>query len=291
MVALRHLFEPTTPRLDVADARAEVERLRAGLPDTLLAKRPDEIRRLAREALDTQRAAERREALVGEPVVVDEETTGRAIDAHAELLAAREALRVARNAALTRITVGNAWGLTGIGAAAAMVMGGAEPMGQQISIAMLAAGAGPLAAATAGLVLRTRVAADVRRAARSWTEAMAATPFATLGELHARRLSARAWQRRRAEADAARAAAREARAAWHRVAGPAVHPREAPSVLAQVAVLRAAQLDLLASMLAANVDRLTRPPEVFVVAPDDGGLQHTGVFDRLRLRGLRLWTH
>lgn len=324
MVALQHLTESAAPPPDVATARAEVDRLRDGLPDTLLALRPEEIRRLARRALDAEKAALRRRSKVGDEPVLDEVATVEAMAAHDAVCAARRGEREALTDSMRWLAIGNVWGLGGLVLAGGLVIrGGFEPMAAPVYYAVVGAAAGPLSTTVLGLTRRSFASMRVSAAVASWAQALAAAGCETMGELHARRLSRAGWQRRSAEAAAANAVARDARAAWHRVAGPNRHPRQAPALIAQMTVLRAAQIDLLRALIAERMRprELARRAEAFgpdtepiaivdvadepvpfdvvwaVPAPvvdvtddvtDDG--ERAGVWSRLRGRTARIWS-
>src|SRR5439155_22387845 len=79
----------------------------------------------------------------------------------------------------------------------------------------------------------------------AFEEAGAGTP----GQLHAARVRLESWQRRRAEAAAAREVAKRRREAWHRLAGPRADPSRVEELLDRVEALRQAQLKLLAACL------------------------------------------
>ncbi|HEX7168883.1 MAG TPA: hypothetical protein VF230_18035 [Acidimicrobiales bacterium] len=326
VVALQHAYDATAVPLDVDAARAEVERLRAGLPDSLLAARPDELRRLARRALETDLAARRRRAKVGEPPAVDEHAVDVAVAAHAAVRAARAGMTVATAEGMRLLAIGNVWGVAAIGTGAVLLRSGLEPMSTPVYLAVVGAAAGPLATAALGLSRRSFAAMRVAAATASWAEAVAGAGATTMGELGARRIAARAWQRRRDEADAATAAAREARAAWHRVVGPKRHPRDAPALLARLAALRAAQLDLFRALVAERMRPRAAPAPAVDVVDIDGAMREPSrlpvlwakeqplvalapavaasaesdtppadswlgdALTRLRGRGLRLWT-
>ena len=267
MVALQHLTDFAPPPLDVATARAHVERLRDGLPDTLLALRPEEIRRLARRALDAERAALRRRSKVGDEPALDESAAASAIAAHDAVRAARQGERDALNDSMRWLAIGNVWGLGGLLVAGGLVIrGGFEPMAAPVYSAVVSAAAGPLSTMLLGLTRRSFASMRVSSAVAAWAQSLAAAGFDTMGELHARRLSRAGWERRTAEAAAANAVARDARAAWHRVAGPHHHPRQAPALIAQMVVLRAAQLELLRALVAERM----RPRELARPADDSG---------------------
>lgn len=269
MVALQHLTDFAPPPLDVATARADVERLRAGLPDTLLALRPEEIRRLARRALDAEKAALRRRSKVGDEPTLDESAAAEAIAAHEAVRSARQGERDALNDSMRWLAIGNVWGIGGLLVAGGLVIrGGFEPMATPVYSAVVSAAAGPFSTTLLGLTRRSFASMRVSSAVAAWAQALAGAGFETMGELHARRLSRAGWERRTAEAAAANGVARDARAAWHRVAGPDRHPRQAPVLIAQMAVLRAAQIELLRALLAERMRprELTRPAED--VGPD-----------------------
>ena len=283
MVALQHPdeFRRSFP-LTVAEARADVDRLRAELPDTLLAKRPEEIRRLARHALDAEKAALRRRSKVGAEPEYDAAGADDALAAFRSVQDARRGVRDAGRDSMRWLTIGNAWGVAGIGVAGALVMRvGLEPMSTPVYGAVIAGATGPLATMMLGLTRRSVAERRLAVARASWSSALVKTGAETMGQLGGRRLAWLGWQRRQQEADAAVAVARDARAAWHRVAGPLHHPREAPTLIAKVAVLRAAQLELLRALLEQQARVVDVRPFDVAWAPDPA--------PRRRF-GLRLWT-
>lgn len=265
MVALQHFTEYALPPLDVATARREVDRLQEGLPATLLALRPEEIRRLARRALDAEKAALRRRSKIGDEPAVDERAVDAALVAHEAVKTARKGERDALTDSMRWLAIGNVWGLGGLAAAAGLVVrGGFEPMATPVYVAVVSGAAGPLATMLLGLSRRSFAAMRVSSTIAAWTEALNAAGFETMGELQARRLARAGWARRAEEAAAATRVARDARAAWHRAAGPNHHPREAPSLIARIAVLRAAQLELFRALVAERM----RPREMPAVTTD-----------------------
>ncbi|HVM07886.1 MAG TPA: hypothetical protein VM345_05470 [Acidimicrobiales bacterium] len=321
MVALQHLIDAVDPPLDVETARAEVERLQQGLPPTLLAARPEEIRRLARTALDAEKAALRRRSKVGDEPAIDEDAVDAAIVALGDVRDARQGLAEAATDAMRWLAVGNVWGLVGLAAAGALVVRGhLEPMAAPVYTAVVGAAAGPIATTAFGVTRRTYATTKLARATTAWAEALRVAGFETMGELHARTISRRGWERRSVEAAAADAVARDARAAWHRVAGPKVHPREAPALIARLAVLRAAQLELFRALIAERMrpreitltavptDPDTEPvsvvvdgahpfevvwavPEPVVDVTDDAiDPQRMSVWSRVRGRAVRIWS-
>ena len=267
MVALQHPSEFAPPPLDVATARAHVERLQEGLPPTLLALRPEEIRRLARTALDAEKAALRRRSKVGPEPEIDDDAAADAVAAHEAVCVARQGEIEALNDSMRWLAIGNVWGLGGLVVAGVLVVrAGFEPMATPVYSAVVSAAAGPMSTVILGLTRRSFASMRVSTAVTAWATALASAGFETMGELYARRISRAGWQRRNAEAAAANAVARDARAAWHRVAGPQCHPREAPALIARMAVLRAAQIELLRSLLAERM----RPRKLAARVVDSG---------------------
>jgi len=196
-------------------------------------------------------AALRRRSKIGDEPAIDEDATAAAIAAHDAVNDARAGERAALDESMRWLAIGNLWGIGSLGVAAALVIrGGVEPMAPPVYAAVITGATGPLATMILGLCRRSIAAMRVTSAITEWSEAVARAGFATMGELHGRRLARAAWARRRDEADAANAVARDARAAWHRVAGPGDHPREAPTLIARMTVLRAAQLELLKALIA-----------------------------------------
>ena len=257
MVAVQHLADSRRAPLDVATARARVEALQHELPPTLLAARPEQLRRLARTSLDAERAALRRRSKVGVEPALDIGAAEAAIDAHAAVRAARQGLSDTGAEGQRWLAIGNVWGLVGLAGAAALVLkAGYEPMASPVAFTVVGGAAGPLA--TAVLALTRRSVASMRLASTltAWADALRVTGFETMGELWARRVAHRAWARRSDEAAVATAVARDARAAWHRVVGPRRHPREAPAIVEQLAQLRVAQLDLFEALVAAHLRRV-----------------------------------
>lgn len=327
MVALQYLSD-VVPPLDVATARADVERFEEGLPRTLLALRPEEIRRLARRALDAERAALRRRSKVGEEPTLDESVVARAMEAHDAVRAARAGERDAVDDSMRWLAIGNVWGIGGLAVAGVLVFRGIEPTAAPVYASVVTGATGPLATMLLGLTRRSVAALRVATAVNGWADALATAGFETMGELHARRLARASWVRRQQEAVAANTAARDARAQWHRVAGPHHHPREAPALIGRVAELRAAQLELLRALLAermrprelatasAHRELDTGPMETLdmcddavpfdvawavpepvldvttdeMAGGDRGGGDRAGMWSRLRDRTVRVWS-
>jgi hypothetical protein len=293
MVAIQHLVDVPAPVLDVAAAREQVALLQHGLPTTALATRPEDLRRLARRALDAERAAFRRRAKVGDEPLLDDVAAAAAVDAHLAVRLARAGVAAASSDGMRWLAMGNAWGVAGLVAAGVMVVrAGYEPMAAPVYAAVIGGATGPLATAMLALTRRSFASMKVASATVAWAKALAATGFETMGQLAARRIARQAWLRRTHEAAIATDAARDARAAWHRVAGPHCHPREAPAVVAQLTALRAAQLQLLRALIA---DRMTPrslplPPadsHPFEVAWPEPAAEATGAIDlRTPPRGL-----
>lgn len=255
MVAVR-IDHQRSAKPSIAEARAAVEAGRDGLVDSLLAARPEEVRRLARRALDAERALFRRRGAVGPEPEYDAAAGTRAIEAYAEVVEARAGADRASQDAARWLTFGNLWGMAGLATAGGLVSQvGLSLVSAPVAAAITAAAAGPLASAVLGLVSRSSAGVRCTAAMAAWCDAVGATGLATLGAVHGRRLAHEAWDLRRLEAEAAAVVADEARAAWHDVAGPHRHPREAPALLVKMAALRAAQLQLL-GLLIEEVERV-----------------------------------
>ena len=251
MVALQHLVDAPDAPLDVEAARALVEHLQRDLPETAMATRPDELRRLASRALDAERAAFRRRSKVGEEPPLDDTAAAEAFAAHDAVRAARAGMSAATDEGMRWLAIGNVWGLTGLAAAGVMVLrAGYEPMSAPVYGAVIGGATGPITTGLLALARRTLAAMRTTSASAAWASALATTGFETMGQLGARRLARRGWERRNEEAAVATAAARAARGDWHRVAGPRRHPRDAPQLLEQLAALRSAQLELLRALIA-----------------------------------------
>ena len=232
-----------------------------GLPLTLLARRPEEIRRLARNALDAEKAAFRRRGKVGASPAFDEVAADAVVGSYERVKGERNEVRAAAADANRWLAIGNVWGLAGLTTAGALVIRfGFEPMSSSVYGVVVAAAVGPIATTMLGLTRRSFASMRLSAATTEWLAALSASGFDTMGELSATRISMGAWRNRQAEAAAAASAARDARAAWHRVAGPKVHPREAPALIAQMTALRAAQIELLRALLVERTNPLTPTP-------------------------------
>lgn len=194
--------------------------------------------------------------MVGEAPPLDLDAVAAAVDAFDALRRAREGERDTLDEGLRWLALGNVWGIAGLVLAVVLVASGHEPTSPLVYTAVVAAAAGPISTGFLGLCRRSLAAMRTRAATTEWAAALEASGFDTFGTLHARRLAHAAWVRRAEEAAVAGAAARDARAAWHRVAGPRSHPREAPALAARVGRLRCAQLELFGALLA---ERLAAP--------------------------------
>jgi len=268
VVALQHFVE--TPddagerALPHADARAEVERLGAGLSRALLAASPEAVGSLAARAAEAGAAAARRRARVGERPALDPDANAAVVVAVAEYrgaCAARLTNEVERNRVLA---VGNAAGVAGLAVAGVLSMAGVPVMAIPVAVAIVGAAVGP---ATACVIALNRTSLAVRRvlvARADWSAALDRAGLPTMGALQARRVAVAGWERGVAEAEAAEQAAIPHLRAWHRMAGPGVPPGDAEALVDQVARLRSAQLHLLSLLIE---DRMRAVPPV-VAAPD-----------------------
>ena len=275
----------------MAEARAEVARLSAGLSQKLLATPPAELRRLALAAARAEAAVARWQERVGERPSFDA-----ALDA--DVTTAVEAVRAARaeqNLAIRDrqrlLAIGNGIGLGCLAVAGGMVtLAGFGPMDMAVAVAVVSAAGGPMTAGWLATQRCSLAARDVGVARSRWAAALEATGLGTMGELAARRLAVAAWERRCQEAEAAAEAARPHQRAWYRVAGPGVPPTSIADVLARIEALRAALLRLLGLLLAEQVEgsamEILDEPSPVVEAPSwlDDALA------RLRGSKLRLWS-
>jgi hypothetical protein len=291
VVALHHRWESADEPAAVAQARAEVARLSAGLSQKLLATPPAELRRLALAAARAEAAVARWQERVGERPAFDA-----ALDA--DVAAAVEAVRAARteqNVAIRErqklLAIGNGIGLACLGIAGGMVtLAGLGPMDLAVAVAVVSAAGGPLTAGWLATQRCSLAARDVGVARSKWAAALEATGLGTMGELAARRLAVAAWERRCKEAEAAVEAARPHQRAWYRLAGPGVPPTSVNDVLARIDALRAALLRLLGALLAEQVEGQAMD---ILDEPEAPAAEPTWLDDALaRLRGskLRLWS-
>jgi len=256
MVALQHARAPEEPfeASELDAARADVERLAHGLPAVAMAAWPDEVRRASRACALAVAAAERRRALVGERSDLDEDATAAVLDAYRAVDEARTERRAAVAESHLLLALGNAWAALALAAAAVAVQQGIEPMATPVYSAVVAAAAGPATMFAIGLTRRSFATIKVDTARAAWAAALTASGFATMGQLHARRIAVAAWRRRASEADAADAAVDVARADWHRLVGESFSPIEGPLLAFRLASLRTAQLRLLHLLLASRTE-------------------------------------
>lgn len=294
MLALHHLWEsaedPSAPA--VAEARAEVARLEAGLSRALLSTPPSEIRRLAAKATRAEAAVARWQARVGERPSLDADADAAVITA----VAAMTAARADQNAALSErhklLALGNALGLFTLGAAGGLVGLGVSPMDAPVALAVVSAAGGPLTAGWLATQRCSLAARNVGTARSKWAAALEATGMASMGDLAARRVAIAAWERRCREAAAAVEAAREHQRPWYRLAGPGVSPDDVDEVLARVEALRSAQLRLLGALLAERVEgsaMAVLAPPAEVAEPEAPPSWLDDALSRLRGTKLRLW--
>jgi hypothetical protein len=251
MVALHYAVSPTWPT-DIASARAEVDRLLADVPVAAWSAKPEQVRRVARRCLETAAAAQRRLERVGDRPVFDDSTATNAIDACAGVARARAARQVAAADARRLFTIGNAWGALGLLGAGALVSRGVDPMSSFVFGAISAAAAGPVTTSAIALWQRSLATIRVDAARAAWGRALIATGFDTMGDLHAGRISVRAWERRDAEARAAVAAAEDAEREWLELVGDEIAAADAPALASRLTAARAAQLALIHAYLDAH---------------------------------------
>lgn len=293
MLALHHLWESAEePPAAVAEARAEVQRLEAGLSRALLSTPRGEIRRLAAQAARAEAAVARWQARVGERPALDADADAAVFAAVADVTAARAEQNAALYERHKLLAFGNALGLLALGAAGGMMALGVAPMEAPVAVAVVSAAGGPL---TAGWLATQRcsiAARDVGTARAKWGAALEATGMASMGDLAARRLAVAAWERRCREAAAAVEAARPHQRAWYRLAGPGVSPADVDDVIARVEALRQALLRLLGARLAERVEgsaMAVLAPAAEVAEPEAPPSWLDDALDRLRGTKLRLW--
>ena len=290
VVALHHRWESADEPAAVAEARADVARLSAGLSRKLLETPPGELRRLATAAARAEAAVARWQARVGDQPELDA-----ALDT--EVLSAVDAVRAARaeqNVAIRErqklLAIGNGVGLACLGAAGVLItFAGFGPMDLPVAVAVVSAAGGPLTAGWLSTQRCSLAARDVGTARARWAKALEATGLGTMGELAARRVAVTAWERRCREAAAAVEAARPHQRAWYRLAGPGVPPTSVHDVLARIEALRAALLRLLGLLMAARVEASAMQ----ILDETAPASEPTWLDDALaRLRGskLRLWS-
>lgn len=293
MLALHHLWESAEEPSAIAEARADVARLEAGLSRALLSTPPSELRRIAAQAARAEAAVARWQARVGERPPLD-------ADAEAAVVAAVAAVTAARadqNAALYErhklLAIGNALGLLALGAAGALIGLGVPPMDLPVAAAVVSAAGGPV---TAGWLATQRcsiAARNVGTARSAWAAALASTGMSSMGDLAARRVAIAAWERRCREAAAAVEAARPHQRPWYRLAGPGVSPADVDAVIARVEELRAALLRLFGALLAERVEdsaMAVLAPMAEVAEPEASPSWLDDALTRLRGTKLRLWS-
>jgi hypothetical protein len=175
----------------------------------------------------------------------------------------------------------------GLVGAAVMVNRGIDPMSTVIYGTISAAAAGPVCTSAISLWQRSLATIRVDAARAAWARALAATGFETMGDLHARRIALRAWERREAEARAADAAAAHAREDWVALVGDDVSPADAPALAARLTTARAAQLALVHAYLDAHrIAPRTAPLRIVDLADET---PRENWLSRLRGRSLRLF--
>ena len=294
MLALHHSWEPDEEpgSSAVADARARVARLEAGLPRALLSTHPTELRRIALAAARAEAAVARWQARVGERPALDPMADAGVVAAVAAVTAARADQNAALYERHKLLAIGNGIGILALGAAAGLISLGVAPMALPVAATVMSAAAGPL---TAGWLATQRcsiAARNVGTARSQWASALEATGLSSMGELSARRVAIAAWERRCREAAAAVEAARPYQRPWYRLAGPGVSPREVEDVIARIEELRAAMLHLLAALLEERVEAgamAVLAPAAEVAAPESSPSSLDDALSRLRGTKLRIW--
>jgi len=293
VVALLHRYEADEEPKALAAARDEVDRLEAGLSRALLATPPDALRAIAERARLAEAAVARWQARVGARPVLDVAADAAVVEAMGEVKAARAGQNVALRERHRILATGNGLGLLGLGVAGGMVLLGSSPMALPVAVAVAASPIGPV---VAGWMATQRCSIAARRvgiARAQWTERLEATGAATMGDLAARRIAVKAWERRRDEAEVATETARPHQRAWYRLAGPGVPPTDVEDVIARIEQLRQAQLRLVGCLLGELVERramdvLAPPAEVAEPTAPPSWL--SDALDRIRSgHRLRLW--
>lgn len=295
MLALHHLWESAEEpsAAAIAEARAEVARLEAGLSRALLSTPPSEIRRLAAQAARAEAAVARWQARVGERPSLDADADTAVIAAVADVTSARADQNAALYERHKLLACGNALGLLALGVAGGLIGLGVAPMDVPVAVAVVSAAGGPL---TAGWLATQRcsiAARNVGTARTKWAAALEATGATSMGELAARRVAIAAWERRCREAAAAVEAARPHQRPWYRLAGPGVSPDDVVDVLARVEALRSALLRLLGLLLAERVEgsaMAVLAPPAEVAEPEAAPTWLEDALTRLRGTKLRLWS-
>ncbi len=241
----------------VAVLRAQAEALAAGLPDSVLARSPQELRALANRATAAAERAERRRDRVGERPELAEEPAAEVAAALDELAAAQR-LRADEGAARAkRLAVANGFGVVALAGAAGLATVGVPTFSLPVAALVVGGAVAPFAAATVALVSTLTCRRRVGAARARVGAAFARTGFETMGQLAARRLAVDAWDRRRAEADCAEEAAGIEAGRWHQVAGPGLLPGSVDHVVARLRLLRAVQLRLLEAAIREHARRLS----------------------------------
>jgi hypothetical protein len=293
MVALFQRWEPVDePSSVVADARAEVARLEAGLSRALLSTPPGELRRIAATAARAEAAVARWQARVGERPELESEADAAVSAAVAAVTAARSDQNAALYERHKVLAIGNAMGVFALGVAGGLIGLGVPPMGLPVAVAVVSAAGGPLTAGWLATQRCSLAARNVGTARVRWAAALEATGAGTMGDLSARRLAVAAWERRCREAAAAVEAARPHQRDWYRLAGPGVSPRDVDEILGRIEELRAALLRLLGALLADRVEgsaMAVLSPAAELAAPGSAPTWLDDALARLRGNKLRLW--
>ena len=294
MLALHHLWESAEDpaAVAIADLRAEVARLEAGLSRALLSTPPSEIRRLAAQAARAEAAVARWQARVGERPALDADADAAVLAAVAAVTAARADQNTALYERHKLLAFGNALGVLALGVAGGMIGLGVAPMDAPVAMAVVSAAGGPLTAGWLATQRCSLAARNVGTARATWAAALEATGMANMGDLAARRVAIAAWERRCREAAAAVEAARPHQRPWYRLAGPGVSPDDVDDVLARVEALRGALLRLLGLLLAERVEgsaMAVLAPPAEVAEPEAAPSWLDDALTRLRGTKLRLW--
>ena len=294
MLALHHLWEsaeePATAA--IAEARADVARLEAGLSRALLSTPRSEIRRVAAQAARAEAAVARWQARVGERPTLDADADAAVRSAVEDVTAARADQNMALYERHKLLALGNAMGLLALGAAGGMIGLGVPPMDVPVAVAVVSAAGGPITAGWLATQRCSLAARNVGTARTKWAAALEATGMASMGDLAARRVAITAWERRCREAAAAVEAARPHQRPWYRLAGPGVSPDDVDNVLARVDALREALLRLLGLLLAERVEgsaMAVLAPAAEIAEPESPPSWLDDALARLRGTKLRLW--
>ena len=278
-----------------AEARAEVERLAAGIPVSALATPPTVLRDLAGAALCAERTAAARALRLGARPG-DASADRVALDAWDDLGRAVDEYEVGCDEAQRAFACGNVMGVAGLVASGALVLAGVDHAHGVVASFVLGAASGPVLGGGVGLLRRQTARNALDLARLRWRQALDATGLETLGALRARSVARNGWERRSAEVELLRCEARRRREAWHRIAGPKTAPERVEELVDRIEAVRQAQLRLVKLCFEEVLRRESDGPAVVVdlvrpleLAADEPN-RFEALLEKMRGRRLRLWS-